>query len=188
MKLVLVSIVCGIVVGYAAGGRLSRLADLRVRWPWFAIVGLGLQVAPISGRTLPLALLYVSFAMLLAFGLANVRAPGLALITIGLALNFAVIVLNQGMPATRAALVASDQEETLQLLVEDGGAKHHLAKSDDRLLFLADVIPVGGPVRQAISVGDVLVYLGVFWVVVAGMRGEREEEPRVRVVSEHAAA
>jgi hypothetical protein len=38
------------------------------------------------------------------------------------------------------------------------------------LLPLADVIGIGPPIRQAISVGDVFVHAGAFWFVVRGMR------------------
>ena len=111
------------------------MASLRVKWQSLAIVGLGLQVIPVPGRALSLGLLYVSFALLLAFALANVRAgvAGSWLILIGIALNFTVIGLNQGMPVTRDALVASGQGETLAVLLDDGGAKHHVAGPSDRL-------------------------------------------------------
>jgi hypothetical protein len=56
----------------------------------------------------------------------------------------------------------------------DGGAKHHLATSSDVLLPLADVIPVPG-VDQVVSVGDVVMYAGIMWVIAAGMRSARRE-------------
>ena len=46
--------------------------------------------------------------------------------------------------------------------------------------FLADVIPVGGPLAQVVSVGDILVYAGIGWYIVATMRKRppaREERP-----------
>jgi hypothetical protein len=168
MKLVVASFVVALAVGYAAGGRLSALGELKIRWSVVALAGLALQVAPVPGRTLPLVFLWISFGLLLAFVVANIRVAGFAFILIGIVLNFTVIALNHGMPVTRHALVASGQQETLTLLVEEGGAKHHLA-ADDRLLFLGDVIPIA-PIHQAVSVGDVFTYLGVMWVIVTGMR------------------
>jgi hypothetical protein len=148
------------------------VASLRVRWQPLAIVGLALQVIPVPGRALPLGLLYVSFALLIVFALANVaaRVPGSWLILIGISLNFTVIALNQGMPVTRDALVASGQGETLAVLLNDGGAKHHLAGPDDRLLFLGDVLPIR-PIRMVASPGDLIAYAGVVWLVVAAMLG-----------------
>jgi len=172
MRLIAASLVLAVAIGYLLGGRLSSVASLRVRWQPLAIVGLGLQVIPVPGRALPLGLLYVSFALLIAFALANIaaRVAGSWLILIGIALNFTVIGLNQGMPVTRDALVASGQGETLAVLLHDGGAKHHLAGPDDRLLFLGDVLPIR-PLRMVASPGDLIAYAGVVWLVVAAMLG-----------------
>ena len=79
------------------------------------------------------------------------------MILIGIVLNFTVISVNHGMPVTRQALVASHQTDTLRSLVHGGGAKHHLAGPDDRLLFMGDAIALG-PIRQAVSVGDLFTY------------------------------
>jgi Family of unknown function (DUF5317) len=55
--------------------------------------------------------------------------------------------------------------------------KHHLASSDDRLLFLGDVIAIPQPVGQVISIGDVFTYAGVSVVIAAAMRRrERSSE------------
>jgi hypothetical protein len=172
MRLIAASLVLAVAVGYLLGGRLSSVASLRVRWQPLAIVGLVLQVIPVPGRALPLGLLYVSFVLLIAFALANVaaRVPGSWLILIGIALNFTVIGLNQGMPVTRDALVASGQGDTLAVLLHDGGAKHHLAGPDDRLVFLGDVLPIR-PIRMVASPGDLIAYAGVVWLVVAAMLG-----------------
>lgn len=169
MKLVVASFIVALAVGYAAGGRLSRLGGLHVRWPFVAIVGLALQVAPVPGTTLPLVFLWISFGLLFAFALVNIRVAGFAFILVGIVLNFTVIAVNHGMPVTRHALVASGQQDTLTLLVEDGGAKHHLANSNDHLLFLGDVTPIA-PIHQAVSLGDFFTYFGVMWLIVAGMR------------------
>lgn len=169
MKLVVASFLVALAVGYAAGGRLSAFAGLRIRWSIVAIIGLALQVAPVPGKTLPLVFLWISFGLLFAFAVANIRAAGFAFILIGIVLNFTVIAVNHGMPVTRNALAASGQQDTLTLLVEEGGAKHHLATGDDHLLFLGDVIPIA-PINQAVSVGDVFTYLGVMWVIVTGMK------------------
>ena len=54
-------------------------------------------------------------------------------------MNFAVIAVNGGMPVSRAAIVASGQGSTLAGLLERPGVKHHLARPEDQLVFLADV-------------------------------------------------
>ncbi len=172
MKLILITLLLAVAVGFAFNGRWSKAASLGVRWPLVALIGLALQLVPVPGRVLPMVLLMVSFALLIAFAVANAsrRVPGFVPILVGISLNLLVISVNGGMPVTRQALVASHQTGTLTELVRDGGAKHHLAGPSDHLVFLGDAIAIG-PVGQAISVGDVFVFAGVFWLIVAGMTG-----------------
>lgn len=132
-------------------------------------VGLSLQLLPVTGTEALIALL-LSFLLLAVFALRNVRLPGLPLIAAGLVLNLTVITANQGMPVSRRALVASGQAQTLAQLSREPRQKHHLGSEEDVLLPLGDVIPIGPPIGQVISVGDVLMYAGVGWFVVATMR------------------
>jgi hypothetical protein len=171
MRLILATLALAGAVGLIAGGRPSALASLKVRWTPAALIGLALQLAPASGRTWGLVLLVVSFVLLTGFAVVNARAgvPGFILILLGVVMNFTVIAVNQGMPVSRDALVASHQEESLPILLARPGAKHHLARPDDRLMLLADVIAVP-PLKQVVSLGDILAYTGVVWLVVAGMR------------------
>jgi hypothetical protein len=177
MGLVGLIIVAAVGLGHLSGGRLSRLSELPIRLGPLALLGLLLQLWNPPGRW-SFVVLLSSFALLFVFTLTNRKIAGFGFITAGLILNLTVIALNGGMPVSRHALVASGQADTLLPLLADGGAKHHLATDDDRLLFLADVIAIPSPIRQAISVGDLLTYGGVAVVVVAGMRRRgRSAEP-----------
>jgi len=169
VRLILATLGLALAVGLLTGGRAAGLAAARLRWWWLAFAGIALQFLPLSG-TPGFVVLLASFLLLVAFCAANLRAPGFWLIAVGLAANLVVIAANRGMPVTRQALVASGQADTIRSLREHGGAKHHLADADDVLLPLADVIGIGPPIRQAISVGDVFVHAGAFWFVVRGMR------------------
>jgi hypothetical protein len=53
--------------------------------------------------------------------------------------------------------------------------KHHLADTDDRVLFLGDVVALAPPVAQAVSVGDFYTYGGVAVVIIAAMRRRPDE-------------
>jgi len=177
MRLILTTILVSFAIGYLAGGRLAGIATLKIQWPALALAGIALQFAPVAGIGGVLLLLF-SFALLLVFVFANLRAPGFPLVVIGLALNFLVIAVNQGMPVTRHALIASDQRDTIAGLVRGEDTKHHFATDADEILFLGDVIPVGPPVRQAISVGDLFVHAGAAVFIVVGMRRGRRTTNR----------
>jgi hypothetical protein len=172
--LILLTVLVGAIIGLLAGGRLADFPTVRLRRPWLAVVGVVLQFLPVGGD-LGFAILLVSFAALLGFAIDNLRAPGFALIVVGLALNVIVIAANHGMPVTSDALVRSDQADTLHSLITDGGAKHHLATDETVMLPLADVIPIGTPVRQVVSIGDLFVHLGVGWFIVMAMRRRQRQ-------------
>ena len=75
MKLIALALVLGAAVGYARGGRLSRLSELRVRYAPLALLGLLLQLVNPPGRW-PLVMLLASFVLLVIFIVAAILTPG----------------------------------------------------------------------------------------------------------------
>ena len=172
MLLIPLTVVLALLVGSIMGGSFRALGSFRIRWAWLAFVGVAIQFAPVSG-TAAYVLLLASFVMLLIVAGANLRTPGFVLILTGLCLNAVVIVANHGMPVTREGLVRSGQAGSFADLVQRGGAKHHLAGAETRLLLLGDVVGVGRPIDQAVSVGDACVHLGIGWCIVVAMQPRR---------------
>ena len=186
MKLMAICMAAILAVGYLTGGRLRNVADLQLRWPALALVGLALQFITGSGDAIPLACLYLSFALLIVFTVANIRVFGFPLILAGVLCNLLVIGTNGGMPVSAHALEASDQGQFLGDLENNPYPKHHLATDDDLLRFLGDAIPLPSPIEQAISVGDILTYGGVGIVIVGAMRKPRQIEPVINPEVAHA--
>lgn len=191
MTLLLAAVLIAIYLGYLFGGRLYKIESLRPRWWGLVIAGLAVQFVPLpEGATgtdliVRTAVLTLSYTLLVTFAAINLRMPGMMLVLIGLAGNFAVIAINGGMPVSAEALRNSGQEEILEMLQGEGSDKHHLLTDDDQLTFLADVIAVRPPIGQAISVGDLFIYAGLVWLVVAAMRApshrsasSAEQKPR----------
>lgn len=172
MPFVVASLLLAVTVGYATGGRISRLSSLHVRGLWLAPAAVAAQLLiGVTPSTAALPLLLLSQMLLLAFLLANRGQPGVALIALGIALNALVIDLNGAMPVSADALRMLGGEPAV-----DPG-KHRLLQDGDRLAFLADVIPFP-PLRTVLSIGDLVLAAGVAWLTAAGMRGggRREEE------------
>ena len=190
MKLMLVSLSLAVLAGIGFGGRMRNLSTVRLRWTGLAMAGFALQWVYGPGTLIPLTCLYVSFVMLTVFALKNLNITGFRIILAGVAMNFLVIGLNQGMPVAEQALMASGQADTLDDLIHNPWPKHHLASDDDVAIFLGDVIALPQPVGQAISVGDIFTYGGVGVVIVAGMRtpARREDEDADRASAEDAEA
>jgi hypothetical protein len=177
MLLLLTAVLGSVAAGLLLGGKLGGFERIKLRWWGLAPAGLAMQLTPLTTRNaLGIGLLLSSYVVLIAFCCLNRRLAGFALIAVGLGLNLLVIGVNGGMPVTRSALVKSGQTDVISYLQTQGGAKHHLA-TDDALLLLADVIPVGTPFDQVVSVGDILVYAGIFWFCVATMRRGRDAKP-----------
>jgi hypothetical protein len=176
MRLLLAVIVLAVALGYLVGGRPSQLKRVRLRWWGLTIAGLAIQFLPLpEGRAgsdvlVRTAVLATSYALLLTFALANVRQAGMPLVALGLGCNALVIVANGGMPVSVQALRDSGQADVVRILVDEGADKHHELTDDDELTFLADAIPIPQPIGQVASVGDVFVYAGLIWFVVAAMR------------------
>jgi hypothetical protein len=185
LRLLFISLAAAIVLGLVARGRLSNLADTRFRFGWVGLVGVVLQFLPVEGDLGDLVLT-LSFLCLFVVCMANWRLPGFVLILAGLWLNFVVITVNQGMPITREAIVASGQSDTLSELKTLNSAKHHLKGPDDDLVFLGDIIGIGSPIRQAVSIGDLAALAGVVWFVALAMR--RRTERASDAAAEHARA
>lgn len=181
MLLILAAVVGGILVGLALGGSLTTLSNVRFRWWPLALLGLALQLAPVphlrsvhAQHVAAVGLLIASYVVLLTFVALNFRLPGFSLIAVGFALNLLVISVNGGMPVNQRALEIAGGPRyvaTVTDLLEHGGAKHHLARDDDVLLGLSDVIPVSWPTRNVFSVGDLIAMLGIAWVLAAATRG-----------------
>jgi hypothetical protein len=179
MRLILGVVALAIVAGYLSGGSLREFPTVHTRWWWLALVGIAMQLVTGDG---PLGtwLLLGSFVVLLVYVSANLRAPGYALILLGLLLNFAVIAANGGMPVTREALVASGQADSLpELESSTDRQRHFLAGDGTRLLDLGDMFALGSPVNQVVSMGDVFVHQGIAWFIVMAMR-RRDPSPVVQ--------
>ncbi|MCL5961216.1 MAG: DUF5317 domain-containing protein [Chloroflexi bacterium] len=175
-------IVLGIVAGLIRGGNLSRLAQLRFRCAWLIITAFLVQVlifSPISSalpaNELAVPVLHILSNLALIGALAlNWRIAGMQLVALGLLLNFAAIAANGGyMPVSGEVLDRAGRAAELQELRATGHvAKAALLTDETRLPFLGDLYEVGiPPIKgRVFSIGDVLISIGAFVLLVAGMR------------------
>lgn len=173
----------GLLLGWGLGGRLRYLEDVRIRGWWLAPLALALQVVPAPtveaewGRYVPAAMLALSFVILLLVVAVNLRNRGFGFILLGLVLNLAVILVSRGMPVSPEALrEIGAQEDIEQLADAELGDKHHLATDDDLLRWLGDSIPFREPFDAVLSPGDVLMYTGGAWFLVAAMRARSRRD------------
>jgi hypothetical protein len=163
-----------LVLGKLLGGRLSALADVRIRGKWLVFAAIGLQLVAFPVDLLPWstptsvakAIWLCSYGLLVAMLLLNARLQGLPLIAAGLVSNVVAIVANGGlMPVRGAAMRAAGTDyevhnNSVQL------AAPHLGALVDRW-----AAPPWVPLANVYSVGDVLIGLGLVVAIVVAMRG-----------------
>jgi hypothetical protein len=176
MGFTIVAVAVGLVLGLLSGGRPRFLADKQIRgWP-LLLAGLVLQAAV---SRIPdgwdMAALIASYAVLLLFGVANLRLVGMPLVLVGLALNAFTITLNGGMSVRPSAVLAARAAPADKLAHLRVAGKHHLARPSDRLTILSDVIPVR-PLHEVLSFGDIIMSLGVADVLANLLRPPRRVE------------
>ncbi len=185
--ILVVAVAASVVVGLLRGGCLARLAELRFARGWLVLAAVALQyplVYNLVGRTaiigVPLALpmMAVSVLLVLIAVWANRHLPGVPLVGLGLVANLVAMACNGGwMPITPEALArlghqswVTPQGEVLKVW----GAKNVvLAQAETRLWWLSDVFVLSRPfpVPSAFSIGDVLVALGLFWLLQQALLG-----------------
>ena len=174
------TILLALIVGAIAGGRIPRIADLKLRWTILLVVALGLRIAAAAtrqtgiGADIPVGWAYVAaYGLIFAWLWFNWRVPGLQIASVGIGANMAAVLINAGqMPIWSAAFSAAGLSEAE--IAND--PFHYILRADTVGEFVArgglfgDVIPIPLPyIRDVVSVGDVLLALGIFWAIVYAM-------------------
>lgn len=163
------ALVLAVLTGIAArlrGGSLDALAETTFRWTPLLAGGLVLQVAFLYwdpdwlGDGGGVAVVLASNVAVAAWLLVNRALPGLLLAGAGMALNVLVIAANGAMPV----LEASAEKAGVAASLDQASFKHERLDEDTVLPWLGDAIPVP-PFKEVLSVGDVVLALGLCRVV-----------------------
>jgi MFS family permease len=158
----------GLVVAWALGANLLRISAVQFRAAWLVFLALGLQIViftPLASHLpkpthTPIHVL--TYVLLVAFLVANLRIPGFWMAGIGMLANLAVIVANNGlMPVSLAAWKATGSPASA--IASGAWNNNVLAGPHTRLGLLGDIFafPPVVPFASAVSVGDVLIVLGM---------------------------
>jgi hypothetical protein len=152
------------------GGRLSRLASIRLRGTWVPVVALAIQVVittviPGGHEELHKAIHIATYVLIGVFLWSNRRLPGAKVIGLGAFLNALVITVNGGQMA------ASRTAERIAGLHLGPGFENSAPLAHPHLLWLGDVIPWPGPLPNVLSIGDCLIYAGTLILLHRVCRG-----------------
>ncbi len=187
--ILIVAVAAAVLIGLLRGGRLSALADLRIAHGWLALVAVALQFPLVYNRVggttifgVPLAILMMVVSLLLTLYViwANRHLPGMVLAGLGLLLNGLVMALNGGwMPMTPDALAwlgHMSRVSPMGGVPKVRGAKNvMLPQGETRLWWLSDIFVINFPLPAAFSIGDVLIALGLFWLLQTTLVGHKSK-------------
>ena len=158
--LLLILIISTIFLVYITGGNLKWLVNRPLRLKWLVLTALIIQIIIFSGLpaieympSLYIGIIHIiSYLVLLAFIILNIKVAGIAILGLGTLSNATVIIANGGfMPNP---LVAAGEIFNNVIGISPGS----------RLLFLSDILsaPEWLPLPSAFSIGDVLIVIGMF--------------------------
>ena len=128
--------------------------------------------------------LFASSILFLVFVWLNRQLPGMPILLLGLVFNLIVIAVNGGWmpisPQTARHLTSANVLESFSPGARFGQKDVLLLPQETQFGFLADrfLLPDWFPYQVAFSLGDILIALGVFWLLAkpaAGTKIQRSE-------------
>jgi hypothetical protein len=167
-------VILSVVVVRPAGGSLTALSRVRLRYAPAIFGALAVQIVIISvvpggSPGLHRALYIGSYALAAVFVVANHRLVGMRILALGASLNLVAILANNGvMPASRSALRTAGRLTSSTDFLNSAAVQH------PRLLFLGDIlaVPRAVPLANVYSIGDVCIAIGVA-LAIHGLAGSR---------------
>lgn len=180
------SVLVGALLAAIRRSDLTALPTLRFRGLWFCFLAFPLKLAlfQLGAHGVAFVVAYGIWlqlgvtVILLALVAINRHLPGMPVVLVGLLANFLVIVANDGkMPATRAALVASGQPDTILILVAGDDPGHILAGPQTRLTLLSDWIPLAALNHKVVSPGDIVAAIGLTITIGFALPTRRRRPP-----------
>lgn len=192
--------VAGLIVGKFRGGSFAGIKTVKIRYLWLLIAALliealtsvlaGAKAAGTGAAGLGMAdvgafdaighyiwaIQLLRYGLLFAFIVFNLNYKALWAVGLGSFLNFLAIMANGGkMPVGPAVLNAMGKSAKIDRLIAGDIPAYCVLSDKTRLGFLSDIMPVRTLVNGMISVGDIFIAIGVFFIVQEFMLGDRDK-------------
>ncbi len=180
MPILPLAVLVGLLAGWAIGGSLNALLDVRLRHAPLVVGAIATQLAlelpGVRGwpSGLRFAILLATYLVVGWWLLENARSSsggarlGFDVVGGGWTLNALVIALNGGMPVSEAALDRAGIPPATSV-IHGHLAKHIPINHGTVMRALGDVIPLSW-FRSVVSPGDIVMAIGIGVLVAAAMR------------------
>ncbi|MBN2795230.1 MAG: DUF5317 domain-containing protein [Clostridia bacterium] len=172
-------LILGIIVGGFQNGRLSNLTDLNIRGWYMILVALLLSLFPVFFnnisimKDLQVYMLFASMIIILLVVLLNLDKKGAWLIFLGGAFNIILMALhNFQMPVMMSGLDTAGLT-ALKEGISDGSIVNYVASEATGIMTIFTKfipIPKPYPLPKILSFGDIMMTLGLFWMIVGEMK------------------
>lgn len=192
--MVIETITLSFIFGKIKGGKIRNLENLYINgWGLFVLSFIleivSLLIVTRSNGKLSVIVennffyVHLFIYILLIVGLImNFHSKGLRIVLFGSILNFLVLLLNNGkMPVSIKTFKYSNLYNQLNLLEEGRIITHSLVDKNTKLAFLGDIIPVPKPYifPKIISIGDILISIGLFILIYSYIKRGFESEGKI---------
>ncbi len=182
-------IIISIIIGLLRNGKLSSLSQISLKRIELIVLACLIQAGLIflESKKVKFVLDYSSYMLIFSYIVLllavwyNKKIKGIKIITLGLIFNCIVIVVTGGhMPVLLSSLHKAGLDDFALVLKEGTYVTHTLITEKTLFKFLADVIPLSPPFPDpsVVSVGDFLMFYGVFSLIQNAMVKKQNSEIR----------
>ena len=168
-------------------GRIKNLERVELRaWyllPLAALIQIFLSIS--NARELSLGGLFfilhmLSYILMIACVLLNIKRTSMKFFLIGILLNFIVIFANGGkMPVSLKGIRGINEGIAVDLPLSEFDIKHQGFGPDTKFKYLADIILIAEPypLPKILSIGDIFIMIGLFLFLQEAMVIKNVEDP-----------
>ncbi|MBN2260093.1 MAG: DUF5317 domain-containing protein [Clostridiales bacterium] len=164
------AMIIGLIISFLRGGRMDNLNYLEIKAWYLIIFGMGLQLLPvfISGYTFILYFQMIGIIFVLTVIIMNIKLKGFWLMLIGGMLNFTAVVLNHFKMPVNPVFIENNNFSGFMDTVVDGEIVNYIANSVggwSAILGKIMMTPSWYPFPRLLSIGDVIISLGIMWFI-----------------------
>lgn len=178
-----------LIIGKIRGGKIRNIGEICIKG-WYLFVGAFViekssvliesftdgNMAQFIQRNF--SYLHIGVYLITLIGLIlNMKKRGILTIFTGTLLNFITIIFNGGkMPVSLKGLNFASLWEKASLLKVNGVLTHTLIDHSTKFYYLSDIIPIPHPypLAKIISIGDIIIAVGIFILIQRAMLIDRE--------------
>ncbi|KRQ87788.1 hypothetical protein ABG79_00593 [Caloramator mitchellensis] len=179
MTTMLFSVILGIIIGYLLKGDLRNMDVSNLKGIYIAFASFLVEVIlftlvrkGILERGLITIIIYsIQYLLLFIFVYLNRKNFAILILGLGFLLNAIAIFSNGGaMPVNPNAIVEAGLAPSIDQINASSEGLYIVADETTKLAIFGDFIPIKYVLHYVISIGDILIYLGILLYIIKEMK------------------